>query len=230
VPRLLVSTKTLSRAQRDDLVRLRLLFLLFENFGVLRQVSRFVRQETGLGEVALYERLRVDTERDPERWPMLRLLTAAVPNIMSAPGSWGLVIDELRTYLVEEIGVVADDALETVLAVQLAMLPSVDRAFPVTLDLAHDYAAWYQAMIEVKESAARDEWTRIVPHLRDFPPAPLTIADPQDGVRRSLGGNIELHGFGLNWEFESPIRRAFSAATEPDDVERPTGVSAVASA
>src|SRR4029079_14685688 len=104
VPRLLVSTKTLSRAQRDDLVRLRLLFLLFENFGVLRQVSRFVRQETGLGEVALYERLRVDTERDPERWPMLRLLTAAVPNIMSAPGSWGLVIDELRTYLLEAVG------------------------------------------------------------------------------------------------------------------------------
>jgi radical SAM superfamily enzyme YgiQ (UPF0313 family) len=230
VPRLLVSTKTLSRAQRDDLVRLRLLFLLFENFGVLRQVSRFVRQETGLGEVALYERIRVDTERDPERWPMLRLLTAAVPNIMSAPGSWGLVIDELRKYLVEEIGVVADDALDTVLAVQLAMLPSVDRAFPVTLELAHDYAAWYQAMIEVKESAARDEWTRIVPHLRELPPATLTIADPQDGVRRSLGGNIELHGFGLNWEFESPIRRAFSAATEPDDVERPTGVSAVASA
>ena len=101
----------------------------------------------------------------------------------------------------------------------------MDRTLPVTLPLAHDYAAWYQAMIEVKESPARDEWTRIVPRLREFPPAALTIADPQDGVRRSLGGNIELHGFGLNWEYDTPIRRAFSAATEPDDVERPTGTA-----
>lgn len=225
VPRLLVSTRTLSRAQRDELVRLRALFLLFENFGAVRQVSRFVRQETGLGEVAFYERLRQDTERDPERWPMLRLLASAVPTIMSAPGSWGLVIDELRRYLVEVIGVTPDDALETVLAVQLALLPAVDRALPVTLRLAHDYAAWYQAMIEVKESPARGEWTRIVPRLRELPPAAFTVSDPEAGVRRSIGGNLELHGFGLNWEYESPVRRAFSAASEPEAVERPTGVA-----
>ena len=225
MPRLLVSTKTLSRAQRDEAVRLRSLFLLFENFGALRQVSRYVHQETGLGEVAFYERLRLDTERDPERWPMLRLLAAAVPTIMSAPGSWGLVIDELRAYLVEAIGVVADEALDTVLAVQLALLPSVDRVLPVTLQLPHDYAAWYQAMIEVKESALRDEWTRIVPRLRELPPGTFAIADPDDGVRRSIGGNIELHGFGLNWEYESPVRRAFAAASEPEHVELPTGVA-----
>ena len=225
VPRLLVSTKTLSRAQRDEAVRLRSLFLLFENFGALRQVARFVRQETGLGEVAFYERLRLDTERDPERWPMLRLLASAVPTIMSAPGSWGLVIDELRTYLVAEVGVASGDALDTVLAVQLALLPAVDRVLPVTLHLAHDYTAWYQAMIEVKESPARDEWTRIVPRLGELPPGTFTISDPDDGVRRSIGGNIELHGFGLNWEYESPVRRAFAAASEPENVELPTGVA-----
>ncbi|MFN8641687.1 MAG: radical SAM protein [Candidatus Binatia bacterium] len=225
VPRLLVSTKTLSRAQRDEAVRLRALFLLFENFGALRQVARFVRQETGLGEVAFYERLRLDTEGDPERWPMLRLLAAAVPTIMSAPGSWGLMIDELRGYLVEAIGVAADDALDTVLAVQLALLPAVDRVLPVTLSLRHDYAAWYQAMLEVKESPARGDWTRVVPRLRELPPATFTVSDPDDGVRRSIGGNLELHGFGLNWEYESPVRRAFSAASEPEGVERPTGVA-----
>jgi len=225
VPRLVVSTRTLTRAQHDELVRLRLMFLLFENFGALRQVSRFVHQECGVGEVALYERIRVDTERDPERWPMLRLLAAAVPAIMSAPGSWGLVIDELREYLIEVIGVVADDALETVLTVQLALLPAQGRQLPETLHLRYDYAAWYAAMIEVKESPARDDWTRVVPRLREFPPASFTIADPHDGVRRSIGGSIELHGFGLNWEFASPIRRAFTAATESDNVERPIGVA-----
>ena len=224
VPRLVVATKTLSRAQREALVELRLLFLLFENFGVLRQVSRFVRQETGLREVDLYERLRVDTTRAPERWPMLHLLTHVVPSLMAAPGSWKLVIDELREYLVQEIGVRRDDALETVLAVQLALLPTHGRPMPEILQLPHDFAAWYAAMLEVKESPARDEWPLRVPRLRDLPPATFRVADPHGAVHRSLGAGIELHGFGANWEFQSPIRRAFSAAAEPDAVERPTGV------
>ena len=225
VPRLVVSTKTLSREQYDGLARLRLMFLLFENFGVLRQVSRFVHQETGLGEVELYERLRVDTERAPERWPMLRLLASVVPAIMSAPGSWQLVLDELREYLIEVVGLVPDDALESVLAVQLALLPAHGRLMPETLHLAHDYAAWCAAMIAVKESPARDEWTGLVPRLREFPPASFTVSDPDEAVRRAIGAGIELHGFGLNWEFQSPIRRAFSAAAEPEGVERPTGLA-----
>jgi len=32
-----------------------------------------------------------------------------------------------------------------------------------------------------------------------------------DVARAAIGANIELHGFGLNWEFETPIRRAFIA-------------------
>ena len=70
----------------------------------------------------------------------------------------------------------------------------------------------------------------LVPRLREYRPRTLTIDDPEDVVRAAIGGNIELHGFGLNWEFETPIRRAFIAPTEPDDVERPIGTGAVASA
>jgi hypothetical protein len=223
VPRLVVASKSLPRADRDALVRLRLMFLLFENFGVLRQVSRFVRQETGIGEVALYERLRVDTERDPERWPMLRLLAAVAPAIMAAPGSWGLVIDELRTYLVHEIGVADDDALDTVLAVQRALLPAHGRALPATLELRHDYAQWYAAVLEAKEGALRDRWTEVVPRLRELPPATFTVDDPDGGVCRTLGGSIELHGFGLTWELESPVRRAFapSSRSEPARAAQP---------
>lgn len=220
-PRFVVSTRTFTRDEYDQMVRLRLMFLLFENFGVLRHVARFVHQETGLAEVEFYERLRVDTERDPERWPMLRILAAVVPMTMSAPASWQLVVDELREYLTEAIGVVRDDALETVLAVQHALLPAHGRSLPETVHLRHDYVGWYAAMIEAKEDGRREEWVRLVPRLRDFPPASFVVADPDDAVRRSIGCNIELHGFGANWEFESPVRRAFSPAAEPDVAPSP---------
>ena len=45
--------------------RLRRVFLLYENFGVLRHVSRFVRQETGMREIDLYERMRRTSRRQP---------------------------------------------------------------------------------------------------------------------------------------------------------------------
>ena len=216
VPRFIVATKTYTRDQYDEMVRLRRLFLVVENFGVLRHVARFVRQEAGLPEVDFYERLRTDTERDPEAWPMLRLLAATVPFTMCAPGSWRLLMDEVGDYVTEVVGLVRDDALETVLAVQAALLPAHGRSLPETLTLPHDYASWYAAMLQAKESSHRDEWISVVPRLRDHPPGRLTIDDPGDAVRRAIGMNLELYGFGANWEFQSSVRRAFSPVVEPD--------------
>ena len=66
-------------------------------------------------------------------------------------------------------------------------------------------------MVAVKESPDRDQWTEIVPRLGEYGPARFTIDDPGEVARAAIGCNIELHGFGLNWEFQSPIRRAFVA-------------------
>ena len=62
-----------------------------ENFGVMRQVSRFVRQQTGTLETDRYERMRRTSRRDPNRWPLIQILTSLVPHVMEPPGSWGLV-------------------------------------------------------------------------------------------------------------------------------------------
>ena len=63
------------------MLHLRRVFLVAENFGVLRQVSRFVRQEAGLTEVDLYERLRHDAAcpARPLAAPRLHLPGRAVP-------------------------------------------------------------------------------------------------------------------------------------------------------
>ena len=94
---------------------------------------------------------------------------------------------------------------------QLGLLPSHDRVLPETLELAHDYAAWFREMVAIKESPERDQWTELLPRLGSYGPAQFTIDDPGEVARAAIGCNIELHGFGLNWEFESPIRRAFIA-------------------
>ena len=59
---------------------------------------------------------------DPDRWPLIQILTSLVPHVMEPPVSWGLVFDEVRRFLVSEIGVDDDSALDTALRVQLGLV------------------------------------------------------------------------------------------------------------
>ncbi len=214
---LVVSTSTFTRDEYREMTRLRLDFLLFENFGVLRQVARFVHQETGVREVDFYDRLRRDAESDPDRWPHLFLTVAMAPETMCAPVSWKLVIDELHEYLIGVLGVADDDALRTVLTVQHALLPAHGRSLPIVLELSHDFAAWQADVLGVKESPERNAWTTLVPRLAEYRPSQFKIDDPTGAVGTAIGADIEMHGFGLNWEYESPVRRAFRARDRAQD-------------
>ena len=83
-----VSTSTYTEEDHHEILRLRLAYILLENFGVLRQVARFVRQETGVGEADFYDRLRTDSRARPERWPAITLVVHGGPELMAPPVSW----------------------------------------------------------------------------------------------------------------------------------------------
>jgi hypothetical protein len=205
---LVVATASFTRADYDEMLDLRRVFIVADNFGVLRQVSRFVRQELGLTEIELYERLRLDARAHPDRWPALAFTFRVMPFLGTPPVSWRLLVDETRAYVTKVLTLPDDDALDTVLLVQHALLPSRGRQFPVTLELAHDYAAWHRAMVEVKDAGFVD-WEGRVPRLRDLPPGRFTVDDPHDVCGRALGVEIDenLHG---SWELASPVARAVS--------------------
>ena len=154
---LVVATASFTRADYDEMLDLRRVFVVVDNFGVLRQVSRFVRQELRLPEIELYERLRLDARARPDLWPALAFTFRVVPFLGTAPVSWQLLIDEVRTYVLRVLGMPADDALDTVLRVQHALLPARGRTFPLSLDLPHDYGAWHRAMVDVKDAGGL-EW------------------------------------------------------------------------
>jgi hypothetical protein len=204
--RLIVSTASFTRDDYDEMLDLRRLFRLVDNFGVLRQITRYARQETGRREIDIIDQLRNDA-RDTERWPMLALTFQLVPELMVPPMSWAPMIDEVGTYLVDVLGVARDASLDTVLRVQHALLPAPDRTFPLTLDLAHDFGAWHRAMIEAKDAGHTQDWYRHVPHLRELPAATFVVEDPVGVCRLGLGFSNEAD-WGGDWELESPVARA----------------------
>jgi hypothetical protein len=206
---LVVSTSTFTRDEYDEMDRLRNFYTLCEDFGVLRQIARFVRQESGWREVDLYAGLREVTLVEPDRWPTLAIVADRVPQFMAPPVSWRFMIDELRSYLLEIVGIAGGDDLEAALAVQLAVLPAPGRSFPQVLELPHDYSAWWSAIVEQKRNGNLS-WPDVVPPLRTFPRALFRVDDPLGLVTRRLGQPMQFHSLGLNWELASPATRGMS--------------------
>jgi hypothetical protein len=210
---LVLSTSTFTRDDYKTMEQLRLGFMLYENYGVLRHVSRFVRQETGIREIDFYQGIRARTEERQGAWPALYVLVQLGSSMMTAPYSWALVMDDLRRYLGSELGVTDDSALESILSTQRALLPAHGRQFPEVVHLKHDVVAWHRAMLAAKGQGHQTDWPDVVARLAEFGPAEFVVDDPDHIVDTSLGMNRELNVVGVNWEFDSPLSRAQLEAT-----------------
>ena len=137
------------------MLKLREVYLMCENHGVLRQVSRFVRQEKGIREADFYDGFCCAALADRAHWPAAAFVFDKGSALMVPPVSWKLFVDDVRAYLTDEIGLQADSALETVLTVQHALIPAPCREFPLELHLAHDFAAWHAAIVRTKDDGNR---------------------------------------------------------------------------
>lgn len=200
-----------SRAEYDEMMRLRSLFIVVEKFGVLRHVARYVRQETGMREIDFFKGLSSAVAAAPGRYPILEFVLENMYRYMVPPVSWRRLLEEVAEHLVDDLGIPDDDALRTVVTVQLALLPSRGRSFPCTVELPHDYAAWYDAVVETKHDGHLRDWPQLVPPLRSFGPGVLTVDDPRGVCEYELGWGAEYSPLGA-WELESPVSRAVAVA------------------
>lgn len=203
---ILASTSSYTSEDLSYMKRLNGTFTLFENHGVLRIVSRFVRHEVGLEEMRFYERLMQDVENYDE-WPVLNLLCFSLPNYMAPPVSWALAFEELNRYLQTELEVEDTPALRSVLAAQLACLPSFDRSYPEEVKLECDVSAWFSEILKEKESGNRRDWFREVAPLESFAPATLVVGDSHN-VTSTLGASWEANAAGMGWELDSTLHRS----------------------
>ncbi len=209
-PAFVVSTSSFTRDDYAHMHEMRRFYLLAENHGVLRYVAPLVRQRIGMHEVRFYETLRTTVKTDPVRWPWLSYLATVVPDTLAPPPSWQFMIDDLHRFLVDELAMVDDTALETALLVQHAMLPDPGRAFPVRVHLPHDYPAWLAAVDAARDAGHRSDWQGQVASLDSYGPTEMTVDDPRCVSTANLGHGTALETYN-DWELDSPVSRAVAA-------------------
>ncbi|HEY6131258.1 MAG TPA: hypothetical protein VIV27_04530, partial [Halioglobus sp.] len=186
------------------------LYMLLDNFGVLRLCVRFVRQQTGMTEMDFYQKLLFDagSSAGGARWPLLNALVNYGQFLMAPIYSWALVLDELRVFLVQDCAVPDDSALDAILTAQHALLPAHGRIYPCTVELPHDVVAWHSQMIAAKVAGHWRDWQMVVPLLSQFSPGRLDVNDASGSVTTMLGCDLEITAAGVNWDLESGIARA----------------------
>ncbi len=201
--RIAVATATYTRDDRQRMARWRRLFRVLEDTGLLRHVTRWVRQETGTREIDICIRAGEAVAADPDRFPHLAFVVEDMARVVE-PLSWRHYLDDVERLLVEELGLPPDPAMATVLQVQAALLPGPRRVVPLRVPLAHDYAAWWAA----RDAAlrARLDWVREVPRLATFPPAEFEVSGT-DGANRDMCGAGLFTSFTKFAEFDSPVMR-----------------------
>ena len=210
----LKQTATYTRQEWDEMADLKTAYYLLDSYCLLRYVARYVRRETGMGEVEFYDNLQSEILRHPEEWPVIATALRTLEAYMGPPGSWGLFINEVRRYLVEHMGMPEDSGLRTTLVVQLAHLPAAGRKFPIVLQLEHDYVAWWENHLTVREEGHRTDWEKHIPRLSEYGPGTLTIDDPNEICHREIGKPLFLLLHNLRtWELDSPVARPRVGAT-----------------
>ncbi len=227
---MVVATSTYSRHDHHTMSRLRTLFRLGENVGLLRHVMLWGAYRSSRREIDLYRRLDAARVAEPERFPALTWLLECT-TVVCPPLAWELLLDEVLAWLAGQLSTTDDltSEIATVRAVQCTLLPDHGRQFPVAIDLPHDYAAWYLAVREVRDERRRDphagntyaggrprhgdgqqdaviDWRGDVPSLAAFPPASFRVDDPDGVNERLLGATIEVEYFSPG-ELVSPVSR-----------------------
>jgi len=205
----LVSTSSYTRAEYQDMKRLRNTFIVAENLAVFRYVGRFVRQEIGLLESDLIDDLTRAVRADPDRYPVLAWAVETMYDLLAPPGTWALLFSDLERYLVRELAVPPSSALRTILTVQQLVLPEHGRSFPEVVELEHDFVAWFRAIVAVKDMGGRD-WCNEVGPLGSYPPALFEVDDPDDLCTRAVGSSVAFD-LTQGWELASPIMRPHTA-------------------
>lgn len=238
---LIVSSATFDAESRRRMWRFRTVDTVADRLGVLRHVQRYLQWDHGVAATDLEERLLDLVDHEPTRFPAIAWLFGYFDLIPTVAGGWRGFYDEVRQFVAEDFDIdPTDSGLETVLQLQLALMPAPGRTFPVSVGLPNDYVDYYRSATHTLYTTGHAG----VPDrpLQDYPPATFTVrGDPLGlcsagihpaGDARSEIMQGDLHvGAAVANELDSDLIRVLPALSHsgfvvlPDWIEPSVGES-----
>lgn len=190
---------------------------------VLRYLLYYLQWDWGLPAVEVLSRLSSIPEPEWKRYPYLAWLTrffvhakpsdrwdnyALVAHETTLPmlqsGDWRLLYRDVEAFVDRRCGIRDPLIADVVLRVQEAVMPGDGKAVPVTVDLKHDFVAYFLDRLNRREPARR---------LGAYPPGTLVVTDPNGNASvRRASLRYETHTADI--ELASPLVASRAGAWE----------------
>lgn len=204
---MLLATKLISQAELNYIEQLARLFRCAHTYGMFRYWLCWLQWDYGLDPIDVLDQLAQSSQNSSNPWlakiwdsvsPHHDILTthAQLREELRAQFGWNVLWSNLKTWTLQQFPQVRDDsAFETLIRVQAAVMPAAGLMYPLTLNLAHDFATYYQDRRHGKEQS-----------LNQYSAGRLDIDDPLD-----LGSDDLLHELQVRnrpvgvWELQSVL-------------------------
>lgn len=176
---MLRATNLIDTDELDHIEQLGRLFRCAHTYGMFRYWLCFLKWEYDIDPIEVLDQLASDAKVRSDPWisklwdrrsPLHDLLTshADLREELRATSSWDLFWEALKRWTLDAYPQVRDDsALAAVVVAQYSVMPAEGISYPLHLDLAHDFAAYYQ---EHRQNKGRP--------LSEYDPGHLDISDP----------------------------------------------------
>ena len=197
---IVLATSSFSESDREYMLALRTANRVFEHFGLLRHVLRYLQWDGQIGAMEVIERIVAVTRAGDRRYPLLGWIMHHFDHLTVPPVGWSVFRDEVERFLSDQFSMTSTVALETVWAVQQSLLPDHGRMFPATVELPHDYVRYYRtivgALLSKGDPPPRETSLDLMP-ATSF----TVVGDPTGLCRGGLGVNVDPDDPGFLGDF-----------------------------
>lgn len=218
----IVSTSTFTKEQYDEMFRLFLAFQFFYVLSVLKYYLYFLQMDHSIRVMDFIERLLVVSAEKKDLYPLSyrvrnELLTKQDRKRIGMPIlQWKTTdseflfnhldeyYDEIVRFTKNEFGVSFEkNELETILAVQKAVMPALGKSVPLTVELPNDFVSYFD---QIKSITCITRPPSDFRPLKTFPKGTLTVK----ALKKKTIDNLTLLRLdqhkNTDWELKSALR------------------------
>lgn len=215
-----VATASMPLAARERGLKLRNIEAILERYGVLRHVMRFLQWDRDLPATDLMDGLLDVALDDADRYPCIAWLVQFFDVFATPACGWAPFYKEVHHLITHRFALPDDSGLHTVMLLQEFLMPTPGRRFPASLELDHDYVAYYASA--TRELYTSGNCAQPDRPLNEYPPATFTVWGdplrlcqsgldfPGDSRHQLLEGDFAIGSLAAN-ELDSSLVRILPA-------------------
>ena len=195
----LISTYSYTQADIQRMKKLYEVYVMADGYSLLRYVIRFMQWEYAINASTFIENLLDDCVTEPNAYPLLTWAVHFFNQDKSMPSGWTAFYQQLKDYIVARYQVADNSTLNTIIKVSQATMPDDAQNYPISLNLAHDFHAYFR---QNKESFKA---------LHTFAHSTMVFSDPNRLSNVDLN-SAQYDSHQYFWELYSSVARPKSLA------------------